>query len=101
MRKKLAMKKSIVETVYNWYRQTLRNSKYRWLIVAGTLLYLVGPVDISPDVFPIVGWIDDTVVATLLVTEVSQMLLEARKNNKKQEPGSTPNTINVDAVSSN
>lgn len=95
------MKKNIVESVYNWYRQTLRHSKYRWLIVAGTLLYLVGPVDISPDVFPIVGWIDDTVVATLLVTEVSQMLLEARKNNKKQEPDSTPNTINVDAVSSN
>lgn len=95
------MKKTIVENVYNWYRQTIRNSKYRWLIVLGTLLYLVGPVDISPDVFPIVGWIDDTVVATLLVTEVSQMLLEARKNHKEQESNPAPNTIDVDAVSSN
>jgi len=95
------MKKSIVETVYNWYRQTIRNSKYRWLIVLGTLLYLVGPVDIFPDVFPIVGWIDDTVVATLLVTELSQMLLESRKNNKQQPSNSASNTINVDAVSSN
>ncbi|MBE9226658.1 DUF1232 domain-containing protein [Phormidium sp. LEGE 05292] len=92
------MKKTIVENVYNWYRQTIRNSKYRWLIVLGTLLYLVGPVDISPDVFPIIGWIDDTVVATLLVTEVSQMLLEARKKNKQQESNSVPNTIEVDAV---
>ncbi|XWK85778.1 MAG: YkvA family protein [Phormidium sp.] len=95
------MKKTIVENVYNWYRQTIRNSKYRWLIVLGTLLYLVGPVDISPDVFPIVGWIDDTVVATLLVTEVSQMLLEARKNNKEKQSNSAPNTIDVEAVSSN
>ncbi|MFB2879537.1 YkvA family protein [Floridanema aerugineum] len=95
------MKKTIVENVYNWYRQTIRNSKYRWLIVLGTLLYLVGPVDISPDVFPIVGWIDDTVVATLLVTEVSQMLLEARKNNKEKQSNSAPNTVDVEAVSSN
>lgn len=95
------MKKTIVDNVYNWYRQTIRNSKYRWLIVLGTLLYLVSPVDISPDVFPIIGWIDDTVVATLLVTEVSQMLLEARKNNKQQESNSVPNTIDVEAVSSN
>ncbi|MFB2895305.1 YkvA family protein [Aerosakkonemataceae cyanobacterium BLCC-F50] len=95
------MKKTIVENVYNWYRQTIRNSKYRWLIVLGTLLYLVGPVDISPDVFPIVGWIDDTVVATLLVSEVSQMLLEARKNNKEKQSNSAPNTVDVEAVSSN
>lgn len=95
------MKKTIVENVYNWYRQTIRNSKYRWLIVLGTLLYLVGPVDISPDVFPIVGWIDDTVVATLLVSEVSQMLLESRKKNKQQESNSAPNTVDVEAVSSN
>ncbi|MFB2838199.1 YkvA family protein [Floridanema evergladense] len=95
------MKKTIVETIYNWYRQTIRNSKYRWLIVLGTLLYLVSPLDISPDVFPIVGWIDDTVVATLLVTEVSQMLLEARKNHKQKQFNSDPNTIDVEAVSSN
>ena len=95
------MQKTIVENIYNWYRQTIRHPKYRWLIVLGTLLYLVGPVDISPDVFPIVGWIDDTVVATLLVTEVSQMLLESRKNHKNKQSNSDPTTINVDAVSSN
>lgn len=95
------MKQTIVDNIYNWYRQNIRHPKYRWFIILGTLFYLVGPVDISPDVFPIIGWIDDTIVATLLVTEVSQMLLETRKKNKKQEPDSEPNTINVDAVSSN
>lgn len=95
------MKQTIVDNVYNWYRQTIRHPKYRWLIILGTLLYLVGPIDISPDVFPIIGWIDDTVVATLLVSEVSQMLLESRKNKKEQQSNSVPNTVDVEAVSSN
>ncbi|HEY9301350.1 MAG TPA: YkvA family protein [Phormidium sp.] len=95
------MKKTIVENVYNWYRQTIRHPQYRWLVILGTLLYLVGPIDISPDIFPIVGWIDDTVVATLLVSEVSQMLLESRKNKQNQQSNSANTTINVDAVSTN
>jgi uncharacterized membrane protein YkvA (DUF1232 family) len=95
------MKNTIVQNLYNWYRQTIRHPKYRWFLILGTLLYLVSPLDISPDVFPIVGWIDDTVVATLLVTEVSQMLLESRKNRKNQQPDSANSTINVDAVASN
>jgi uncharacterized membrane protein YkvA (DUF1232 family) len=94
------MKKTIVENVYSWYRQTIRHPKYRWLVILGTLLYLVGPIDISPDIFPIVGWIDDTVVASLLIAEVSQMLLESRKNQKNQQSNSTNTTINVDAVAS-
>lgn len=95
------MKKTIVENVYNWYRQTIRHPQYRWLVILGTLLYLVGPIDISPDIFPIVGWIDDTVVATLLVSEISQMLLESRKNKQNQQSNSANTTINVDAVSTN
>ncbi|NJP11877.1 MAG: DUF1232 domain-containing protein [Leptolyngbyaceae cyanobacterium RU_5_1] len=41
--------------LYNWYRNTLRHPKYRWWIILGTLLYLLSPVDISPDMFPILG----------------------------------------------
>ena len=39
-----------------------------------TLVYLFSPIDISPDVFPIVGWIDDGILITLLIAEVSQLL---------------------------
>jgi uncharacterized membrane protein YkvA (DUF1232 family) len=74
--------KFLTQPLYNWYRATLRNSKYRWLIVLGSLLYLVSPVDLVTDVLPVVGWIDDGVVATVLVAEVSQLLLEQLKTRK-------------------
>jgi uncharacterized membrane protein YkvA (DUF1232 family) len=82
-----------LESVYTWYRQTIRHPKYRWWIVLGTLLYLWSPLDFLPDVFPILGWIDDGLIATLLVTEVSQLLLERLKTRKGQKPA-------VDVVSS-
>ncbi|MEO0539531.1 MAG: YkvA family protein [Cyanobacteria bacterium P01_A01_bin.105] len=63
----------IAASFYGWYRNTLRNTKYRWLIVLGTLLYLVSPIDIAPDFIPVLGWIDDGVIATLLIAELSQI----------------------------
>lgn len=71
------------QAFYNWYRETLRNSKYRWLIVLGTLAYLISPIDLAPDFIPILGWIDDGIVATLFVTEVSQILLETLNRRKR------------------
>jgi uncharacterized membrane protein YkvA (DUF1232 family) len=63
----------------DWYRKMLRESKYRWLIIVGTLLYLISPIDLLPDVIPIVGQIDDVLILTLLVSEVSQILVERIK----------------------
>ncbi|NEZ59774.1 DUF1232 domain-containing protein [Leptolyngbyaceae cyanobacterium CCMR0082] len=62
--------KQLVESFYALYRSGLRNPKYRWLIIFGTLTYILSPLDISPDLLPIVGWIDDGVLITLLLTEV-------------------------------
>jgi uncharacterized membrane protein YkvA (DUF1232 family) len=73
----------LIQSLYKWYRQVIRNPKYRWWIVLGSLLYLLGPIDISPDIFPVVGWIDDGMVATLLVTELSQVLLEQLKSRRE------------------
>ncbi|MGG6239124.1 YkvA family protein [Nodosilinea sp. AN01ver1] len=64
----------------NWYRKLLRNSKYRWVVLFGTLVYLVSPIDISPDVFPVLGWIDDGLVATIAITEITQILLDRKRN---------------------
>lgn len=65
-----------IQAIYNWYRDLLRNPKYRWWVVAGSLLYLVSPIDISPDVFPIIGWLDDGIIISLLIAEVSQIAKE-------------------------
>ncbi len=73
------MKTSAVQSIYNWYRATLRNPKYRWIIIGGSLLYLFSPLDISPDLFPIVGWLDDGVIIGLLVAELSQIMMDRIK----------------------
>ena len=66
--------KQFVDAFYAWYRNGLRNPKYRWIIIFGTLTYLLSPIDIAPDVFPIVGWIDDGILITLLIAEVTQLM---------------------------
>ena len=73
-----------LQSLYSWYRNTLRNPKYRWWIVIGTLAYLISPIDISPDVFPIIGEIDDIALVTLLFAEISQIAIEKLKQRKPE-----------------
>lgn len=74
-----------IPSLYNWYRQTIRNPKYRWWVALGTLVYLISPIDIAPDFIPIIGEIDDFVLLSLLVTEVSQIVLEGFKARRQTE----------------
>lgn len=100
------MKNSITD----WYRNVIRNPKYRWWIIGGSLLYLLSPFDISPDFIPVIGWIDDGVIATLLVAELSTWALDRLKARKSEEPiqstdaaragsPSEAKTVDVNAVS--
>lgn len=98
-----------IQSVYNWYRSLLRNPKYRWWVILGTALYFVSPIDIAPDFLPIVGQLDDVFLLSLLVSEVSQLLIEGVKARKGQADTKSPNaaenstttanTVDVDAVS--
>jgi uncharacterized membrane protein YkvA (DUF1232 family) len=89
---------------YDWYRNLIRNSKYRWVIIVGTLLYLISPIDLLPDFIPLIGQIDDGIVVTLLVAELSGMLLDRVKaqKNKNVEADTTvasAETVDVNATS--
>jgi uncharacterized membrane protein YkvA (DUF1232 family) len=99
-----------IQSVYNWYRNTLRNPKYRWWIILGTLVYLLSPFDIAPDFLPVVGQIDDIAIVTLLVAELSQMGIEYFKSRPgkssevaagAENDGSNPaaKTVDVEASS--
>lgn len=96
-----------IQSLYNWYRNTIRNPKYRWWMILGTLLYVFSPFDIAPDFIPIIGQIDDVVVLTLLVSEVSQLLIDKAKarqgvtSSATVENPTTEKTVEVDAVSVN
>jgi len=90
----------------NWYRQLLRNSKYRWVVLFGTLVYLVSPIDIAPDMIPFLGWLDDGLIATIAITEISQILLDRKRNLRQVDDSITiteavdthETVIDVDAV---
>ncbi len=103
-----------IQALYGWYRDLIRNPKYRWWVILGTALYFISPFDIAPDFIPIIGELDDAFLLTLLVSEVSQLVIEgykARKGNTEVSDSTntttTPNsqsntqakTIDVDAVS--
>lgn len=93
-----------IKAIYNWYRNSLRNPKYRGWIIVGTLAYLFSPFDLSPDLFPIVGQIDDLALLTLFVSEISQILIEGYQQRQVPTQSATPTpdtteTVDVDAVS--
>ncbi|MFM7787054.1 MAG: YkvA family protein [Microcystis panniformis] len=95
--------KPIVESFYNWYSSKITHPKYRWIIILGTMVYLFSPLDISPYVFPIIGWIDDGIVLTLLTTELSRLVLDYRTRrpervNNQTEVSSPTNAVDTDAV---
>ncbi len=62
--------------VYQGLRDLLRNPKYRWWIVLGSLIYLISPIDVAPDLIPVLGQVDDVVLITILLSEFYQWLLE-------------------------
>ena len=94
-----------LESVYGWYRNLVANPKYRWWVIAGTMLYLFSPFDIAPDFIPFIGQIDDAIVVTLLATELAQVLKE-RSNTFKQNKAGQPVAesaapVDVQSVESN
>ena len=99
-----------LQILYTWYRKIVANPKYRWWIIGGTLLYLISPIDILPDVLPIVGQIDDALLITLVASEISSaikdknaMLKQQRSESRtvkmnEKESGSTDQFVDVTAV---
>lgn len=98
-----------IQSVYNWYRSTIRNPKYRLWVILGTIVYFISPIDIIPDIlFPGIGELDDIFLLGLMLTEVSQMVIEGFKNrrntaenspaNPVENPTNQANTIDVDAI---
>jgi uncharacterized membrane protein YkvA (DUF1232 family) len=68
--------KYLIQAFYQAYRRLIRHQRYRWFVIGATLLYWFSPLDLLPDIFPVVGWIDDGLLATLLLTEMTQLVTE-------------------------
>lgn len=98
------MKRSFIRAFSSWIytalRSVIRNPKYRWWAIAGSLVYLLNPFDLAPDALPIVGWIDDGLLATIVVTEVSQLMSDRLKAQKAKNSmqANVESVVDVDAM---
>lgn len=54
------------------YRRLLTHPRYGVWVILGTLLYLISPIDISPDILPILGQVDDVALIVLMISAASQ-----------------------------
>jgi len=85
--------------IYTALRNIIRNPKYRWWVVAGSLIYLLDPFDLLPDAIPIVGWLDDGLLATIVVTEVSKAMSDRFKAQKDKVSDNSVAIVDVQAES--
>jgi uncharacterized membrane protein YkvA (DUF1232 family) len=77
--------KVLNQVVRSFVRSNIRNPKFRWFFILASLAYLISPLDISPDVFPVMGLLDDGLLVAMISTEISQFVLERRKANRNGE----------------
>ena len=78
-----------------FYGKIMGHPRYRWVVILASVVYLLSPIDFAPDVIPILGWIDDGVIATLLATEITQFLLSRRQAMRNQRSQSQTDTVDV------
>ncbi|WP_008317154.1 YkvA family protein [Leptolyngbya sp. PCC 6406] len=67
------------------HRTLLGHPVGRWVVILAALVYLISPVDLVPDVIPIVGWIDDGVLATVMAAGITETVLERRREVKARK----------------
>ena len=57
-----------IDLIRCYIKGTYRQVPVRIIIAAlGAIIYLVSPIDLIPDVIPIVGWLDDAAVITAVL----------------------------------
>ena len=67
-------------------RQSSGSPIQRLFLIIVYLIYILSPVDLIPDVAPVVGWLDDAVAAIMLVNELTG---RKQKDNSENQQDST------------
>lgn len=89
--------------LFQGYRRLLTHPQYGIWVLLGSLLYLVSPIDLSPDLIPLLGQVDDVALIVLMVSAASQWLSQQFLNdstaeNAPQSDDSVTETVDVKAV---
>ena len=92
--------KFLIQYLFKWFMRKASNPKYRWLLILGGLFYMLSPIDLSPDVLPVVGWLDDAMIMGMLVNELTGFLSPIERKKVDYDDIHPSNiTIDVKAIS--
>lgn len=92
--------------LFTGYRRLLTHPRYGIWVILLSLAYIISPIDLSPDLLPILGQVDDVALILVMVSAFTQWV--AQRNtlaNETAEAGKEPTndasatqTIDVKAV---
>ena len=75
---------------YHWYKKLFRNKKARPYVIVATIIYILAPIDIIPEVLigvlgplGLVGLVDDTLLITVFISELLHWLSGKSDDSKK------------------
>jgi uncharacterized membrane protein YkvA (DUF1232 family) len=93
-----------MRSLFSLYFRLFRSSRFRWIAILASLVYIVSPIDLSPDILPIAGRLDDLVVIVLMLAGLIQNLFlkssddEIDGDHHNHNGDKKMETIDVDAV---
>ena len=57
-------------------RQLVASPLAQFVLFAFTVIYVLSPVDVIPDIIPVIGWLDDLAV---FITQISAFIMYVRE----------------------
>lgn len=88
--------------LFQGYRRLLTHPQYGIWVLLASIVYLISPIDISPDLIPLLGQIDDVALIVLMVSAatqwLSQQFLAAQDQQMTPDDDSVRETVDVKAV---
>ncbi|WP_008317969.1 YkvA family protein [Leptolyngbya sp. PCC 6406] len=73
------------------YRRLLTHPRFGGWVLLASFAYLISPIDLSPDLVPILGQIDDVALIFVMVSAFTQWATQRMAPSPEAE-GSQPNT---------
>lgn len=84
--------------LYQAFRRGIQNPHLRPWLIAGTLAYVLSPIDLLPSFFLGIGEIDDLILVGVLITELAKLWMTQSPIVESSEPSSSGPIIDVEST---
>jgi uncharacterized membrane protein YkvA (DUF1232 family) len=70
--------------------QNLPPNIYAWIGPLFAFLYCISPIDLIPDMIPVLGWLDDALVVSLTFCSLARVLWQQRRQARREQQQPPP-----------